>query len=47
MFAIVLTNMTPSLHTSIQQVRQVIIDISLGSRYGSLVNAFKPGFFYW
>jgi hypothetical protein len=38
---------TQLAHDDLREVRQVIIDISLGSRYGSLVNAFKPGLFWW
>ena len=28
-------------------VMHTIMDISLGSQYGSLINAFKPGYFFW
>lgn len=38
---------TQLAHDDLREVQQVIIDISLGSRYGSLVNAFKPGLFWW
>ena len=34
---------TDDLHA----VMHTIMDISLGSQYGSLVNAFKPGYFFW
>ena len=34
-------------HDNIREVRQCIIDVKLGNRYGFLVSAFKPGFFYW
>jgi hypothetical protein len=34
-------------HDNIDEVRQCIIDVKLGNRYGFLVAAFKPGFFYW
>ena len=34
-------------HDSISDVRQCIIDVRLGNRYGFLVAAFKPGFFFW
>ena len=32
---------------NLQEVKLAIMDISLGSRYGALVKAFKPGFFWW
>ena len=32
---------------NIRAVRQCIIDVKLGNKYGFLVSAFKPGFFYW
>lgn len=38
---------TQLAHDDLREVQQVIIDISLGSRYGTLVNAFKPGMFWW
>ena len=34
-------------HDNIREVRQCIIDVKLGNKYGFLVSAFKPGFFYW
>jgi hypothetical protein len=34
-------------HDNLDEVRSAIIDITLGIRYGSLISAFKPGFFYW
>jgi hypothetical protein len=32
---------------NLQEVKHSIMDTSLGSRYGALVKAFKPGFFWW
>ena len=34
-------------HDDLRDVMHTVVDISLGSRYGSLVNAFKPGYFFW
>merc|ERR1711871_570590 len=34
-------------HNNLDEVRAAIIDITLGIRYGSLISAFKPGYFYW
>lgn len=32
-------------HADLREVREAIIDIKLATSYGTLVNAFKPGFF--
>ena len=34
-------------HDDLRDVMHTVVDISLGSHYGSLVNAFKPGYFFW
>ena len=34
-------------HDDLRDVMHTVVDISLGSRYGYLVNAFKPGYFFW
>ena len=38
---------TQLAHDNQRDVRHTVVDISLGSRYGSLVNAFKPDYFFW
>ena len=34
-------------HDQLEDVTRTIVDVSLGTRYGALVNAFKPGYVYW
>lgn len=38
-------SMAELAHDNLREVKYVIVDITLGSRYGTLVNAYKPGFF--
>jgi hypothetical protein len=34
-------------HSKRRDVKHCIIDLSLGTTYGSLVSAYKPAFFWW